>query len=151
MYRSSCRLPSPKSVCGCIRRTLGSLKKFTHFINSKLIPTLSKKQKHLRFFGIVQAGYRDVLQNMPQPTSPYDLAPLALTPPATEETPSTPTPHHQSLNDVPPSRATPFANNRFTTVSTSFAPPSPTRKKQGKRLADEEGEISATPKKRKGF
>jgi deoxynucleoside triphosphate triphosphohydrolase SAMHD1 len=115
----------------------------------------------LRYFGIIQTGYRRVLETIPDRFSPGPEIPPeesgSLTPPATE--PPT-TPRSQSRNasfsltgtgdKTPLGSSSKYLNNAFTTVPPTFAPPSPTRNKKakgGKRLRDVEGE--SPHKKRK--
>ena len=104
--------------------------------------------KKPQFFGLVQAGYRAVLANMP---NEFDLErletlvvpstlDLALTPPATEA-PSTPKAKGHSRDSsfsIPnasvPSK-TPFSNNSFTTVPPTFTPSSPSRNSKKRRNA----------------
>ena len=108
--------------------------------------------KKPRFFGIVQAGYRAVLANMPNELDlerletlvvpgTLDLNSMALTPPATE-VPSTPKAKgHSRDNSLSfPCASTLFSNNSFTTVPPTFTPGSPSRNSKkrcnasGKRL-----------------
>lgn len=93
--------------------------------------------KKPQFFGLVQAGYRAVLAKME-----FDLAQtsdtMALTPPATEA-PCTPRAESHSRNasftfpTAPGLSTTPFSNNSFTTVPSSFVPGSPTRSSKKRR------------------
>ena len=120
--------------------------------------------KKPQFFGIVQAGYRAVLANMP---NEFDLERLetlvvpgsldlnsnmALTPPATEE-PSTPKMKVHSRDNsfsfpCASTSTTLFSNNSFTTVPPTFTPGSPSRngKKRrnasGKRLHNDDSSLS---------
>lgn len=112
--------------------------------------------KKPQFFGLVQAGYRAVLANMPTQfdlerpetlVTPSNLDSTALTPPATQA-PSTPKTKDHSRNNSftfpvasASSTTTPFSNNSFTTVPPSFAQDSPSqssirkrRSASGKRL-----------------
>jgi hypothetical protein len=117
----------------------------------------------LRYLGIIQSGYRRVLENIPDRSSPVPEIPLegsiALTPPPTE---APTTPRSQSRNAsfslAGTSDATPlgssskYLNNAFTTVPPTFAPPSPTRNKRakgGKRQRDVVVESETPPKKKK--
>ena len=104
--------------------------------------------KKLQFFGLVQAGYRAVLANMP---NEFDLErpetlvvsstldSMAPTPPATEA-PSTPKAKVHSrdnsftfpLSASGPS-TTPFSNISFTTVPPTFTPGSPSRNSKKRR------------------
>ena len=103
--------------------------------------------KKPQFFGLVQAGYRAVLANMPnefdserlEVPSALDLDSMA-TPPATEA-PSTPQAKGHSrdssftfLGASGPS-LTHFSNNSFTTVPATFTPGSPSRKSNKRRNA----------------
>ena len=113
--------------------------------------------KKPQFFGLVQAGYRAVLATMPNEfdltrpetlVTPSTVDPsMAPTPPATEA-PCTPKADGHSRNSsfsflTSSSTATPFSNNSFTTVPSSFAPTSPSQKSKkrrsatGKRLRDD--------------
>jgi hypothetical protein len=105
--------------------------------------------KKPQFFGLVQAGYRAVLANMPNQSDldrpetlvvPGILDSMAPTPPATEA-PSTPKAKAHSrdnsfsfLTASLPS-ATPFSNNSFTTVPPTFTPGSPSRNSKKRRSA----------------
>ena len=106
--------------------------------------------KKPQFFGLVQAGYRVVLANMP---NEFDLERLetlvvpglgsmAPTPPATEA-PSTPKAKGHSRDSSfsfpcasgGPSSTTPFSNNSFTTVPPTFTPSSPSQNSKKRRNA----------------
>lgn len=106
------------------------------------------KHKLLRFHGLVRAGYRKVLENVQHEHNDFDIPELDLsdssTPPITEA-PSTPkralshldsnananstTPTRtNSVEKLTASQKTPFtAENKFTRVDPSYAPPSPTQ------------------------
>lgn len=106
------------------------------------------KHKLLRFHGLVRAGYRKVLENVQREHNDFDIPELDLsdssTPPITEA-PSTPkralshldsnanansaTPTRtNSVEKLTASQKTPFtAENKFTRVDPSYAPPSPTQ------------------------
>ena len=101
--------------------------------------------KKPQFFGLVQAGYRAVLASMPKELPetlaiPGILDSMALTPPATEA-PSTPKANRVSNNSsfsFPATSdpcTTPFSNNSFTTVPSSFVPGSPSRTSKKHRNA----------------
>jgi len=108
--------------------------------------------RDVRYFGVIQAGYRRVLQTMPV----LDAVGLStVTPPATEP-PSTPRSHSRnpslgtvagtmSRGNTPKAAATPFArpNNVYTTVSMNHSPASPTRNKRDRDTDDgpEEGRL----------
>ncbi|KDR74242.1 hypothetical protein GALMADRAFT_269180 [Galerina marginata CBS 339.88] len=120
--------------------------------------------KDAKFYGLVQAGYRAILAELEARNSPPAITiitdPTVPTPPATEA-PSTPTAHSRTSSFTftaaggSGSASTPFANNAFTTVSPSFAPPSPTRagkKPRGTKRAKPDTSAStsgASAKKRK--
>lgn len=125
----------------------------------ELIQVYTKKPQ---FFGLVQAGYRAVLANMPNDVDLTRLETLVTTstfdptPPATEA-PSTPKAKDHSRNSsfsFPTTSGpygTPFSNNSFTTVPSSFVPGSPTRndkKRRGKRSHDDLPQHEDIPKKR---
>jgi hypothetical protein len=107
--------------------------------------------KKPQFFGLVQAGYRDVLANMPnqfnlerlallEVPSTLDLDSMAPTPPATEA-PSTPKAKGHSrdnsfsFSNASGSSKTPFLNNSFTTVPPTFTPGSPSQTSKKRRNA----------------
>lgn len=112
--------------------------------------------KTAEFMGVVQAGYRACLTEMPK-HAPPQFAPsedfVALTPPATEA-PSTPraTSRVPSFNLGAPAStgATPFSVNNFATVAKNFVPASPTRKaKTVKRQRDSSGESETSETKKR--
>jgi len=92
-----------------------------------------------RYFGVIQAGYRRVLQTMPDPD---ESGPSTVTPPETEA-PSTPRSHSRHLSfgtlpfagttsrgTTPKAGGTPFSrsNNVYTTVPMDHSLASPTHK-----------------------
>lgn len=104
--------------------------------------------KNADFFGIVQAGYRAVLEQMSMMGDDGDfeisfplpvLANAERTPTATEP-PSTPRPF--SRNPSMTFGSAPFSNNSFTTVLPTYKPPSPTgaHKKPRSRKRNRENE-----------
>ncbi|KAI5120720.1 hypothetical protein M0805_006427 [Coniferiporia weirii] len=88
------------------------------------------------YYGVIQAGYRELLQSLPSGdpmTSSQSYVSDSTTPPITEA-PSTPRaasvqPCSRNVSySMPGSAKTPFAaQNKFTKVSHSFVPPSPTQ------------------------
>lgn len=105
--------------------------------------------KKPQFFGLVQAGYRAVLANMPnefdleRPETavvPSIVESMAPTPPATEA-PSTPKAkgHSRDSSFTFPSASGPsttlFSNNSFTTVPPTFTPGSPSQNSKKRRSA----------------
>ncbi|KAF9457401.1 hypothetical protein BDZ94DRAFT_233579 [Collybia nuda] len=129
---------------------------------SNLMPTYHAEllvrifTKAAEYVGIVQAGYRACLTEMPNHAPPEFLPAddfVALTPPATEA-PSTPRPTSRvpsfNLGVSGSTGATAFTNNNFTTVAKNFVPTSPSRKTRAKRQRDVSGENEASElKKRK--
>ena len=107
-----------------------------------------------RYFGIIQAGYRAVLQGLPDritPTSDTLVSEvIPATPPGTE---SPTTPHSHSRNPSLTLPETPHSsgikNNNFTTVGPSFVPPSPSRKKSSKRPRDANAGNDSPPRRKK--
>ncbi|KAF8665672.1 hypothetical protein AX16_000125 [Volvariella volvacea WC 439] len=106
---------------------------------------MSVYTKRPQFFGIVQAGYREVLQNISKRTAdPLEGgAAIAPTPPASEA-PSTPLAQPRRASLTFGSRSNSFSNNNFTTVPPDYALGSPTRHssaakaKNAKRKRDKE-------------
>jgi len=105
--------------------------------------------RDVRYFGIIQAGYREVLKALPDRVSPSLPEPSA---PVVERTPSPPsTPRGHSRNTsftFPAPNVTPvskaFSNNTFTTVAPNFVPRSPTqehRKPRSKRERDDDSPV----------
>ncbi|KAF9558393.1 HD-domain/PDEase-like protein [Agrocybe pediades] len=139
-------------------------------VYSNLIPAhfaeglLRVYTKKTKYFGIVQAGYRDILRNLEKRLSTEEpvegmtpLDPMAPTPPASEP-PTTPKAHSRNLSftfAAAGNKTTPFSDNSFTTVSPSFAPASPTqgsRKVTRRKRSRDEASTSvqdAPSKKRK--
>ncbi|TDL18439.1 HD-domain/PDEase-like protein [Rickenella mellea] len=110
--------------------------------------------RDVRYFGIIQAGYRAVLRSLPDD---LDDNPRPPTPPLTEsEQPATPgrdsrrgsvTEHLSQLSSSHPkaggstgSRASPFWNNSFTQVPKNYVPPSPSQ--EHRRLRRESPDAS---------
>ena len=104
--------------------------------------------KKPKFFGLVQAGYRAVLANMPnefdleRPETlavPSTLDSMAPTPPT--EAPSTPKAkvhsrdNSLSFQSASGPSATLFSNNSFTTVPPTFTPGSPPQNSKKRRSA----------------
>lgn len=87
--------------------------------------------KNTDYFGIVQVGYRAVLEQMGtmnddsafEDSFPLPLLNNAERTPAATEAPSTP--RQFSRNPSMTFGTAPFSNNSFTTVSPTFRPPSP--------------------------
>ena len=111
--------------------------------------------KNTDFFGIVQAGYRAVLEQMEQMSMtnddsafedsfPLPLLNNAERTPATTEAPSTP--RQFSRNPSMTFGTAPFSNNSFTTVSPTFRPPSPSaaHKKPKKKKRNRGSEENST-------
>lgn len=102
-----------------------------------------------RFFGVIQAGYRQILQTMPVEE---EAGPSSVTPPATEA-PTTPRPHSRNPSlgilpgtttreNTPKTGGTPSfsrEDNEFMTVSRDHGPTSPTRRSRNKRDRDTSG------------
>jgi len=122
-----------------------------------------------RFYGLVQAGYRELLKTIPDPQRPApdsqateDPDPFAdepevllmgpsLTPPTTEE-PSTPPRKQRSFSRVKsapgvfgPREKTPFTNNTFMQVPKNYKPVSPTGELRGAKRA---GSVTGKRKER---
>ena len=88
--------------------------------------------RDVRFFGLIQHGYRLVLQDLPQfPTS-------------SSNHPSTPT-KAGAVSPLRSSGGRVFSNNSFTTVEPGYAPPSPTAEHAKRRR---EGSSVLSPRKK---
>jgi hypothetical protein len=101
-----------------------------------------------RYFGVIQAGYREVLQTM-SITDEVDLT--TITRPATEA-PSTPRSHtrNRSFGTAPLPGSTTRSNNSFMTVPSDHAPTSPShRVLRNKRDRDISTERAAGSSKKK--
>lgn len=121
--------------------------------------------KKSQFFGLVQAGYRAILEELERSSTPPPLAASAdpgRSTPTVSEAPSTPRASSFNLGSsgsVHVVGATPFSNNSFTTVSPGYAPPSPTRlprKAKRPRSKDENDLLldagrTEGPRKRRGL
>jgi len=98
--------------------------------------------KKAEYFGIIQAAYRACLAGVPGPKPDFLLGPLfavedsttSVATPSTEPAPSTPRTRtfsrHASFTAIGSTTGgglTPFSNNSFTTVPTTFVPSSPSR------------------------
>jgi len=112
-----------------------------------------------RFFGIVQAGYRAVLDAMTDPVSPILPAPELMNTLTPTEAPSTPRAqsHNASLTLSEGSTTnitTPlsFSINSFTTVPPTFVPNTPMQKNRTKRERGDDGanKDGSPVKKRRG-
>ena len=99
--------------------------------------------KKPQFFGLVQAGYRAVLANMPNEIDselPDTSDSMAPTPPSTEAASIHKAKGHSCNSSfsfpIPSgSPTTAFSNNSFTTVPSTFAPGSPSQTTKKRRSA----------------
>jgi hypothetical protein len=107
----------------------------------------------IRYIGIIQAGYRKVLQTL----FTDEMTHSTVTPPATE-LPSTPTSRNVSFGTLPltghigrdhtPKPDTPLSDNKFMSVPLDHVPASPTHKPRSKRGRDASAGIEAGPSKK---
>ncbi|PFH47823.1 hypothetical protein AMATHDRAFT_6386 [Amanita thiersii Skay4041] len=104
--------------------------------------------KKPEFFGIVQAGYRAVLETLNDDNTAYldafplSFEPKSITPPDTEG-PTTPRVLSRVSSFTFGTGSGTFSNNNFTTVPPSFVPPSPTRGFRRTRSRKRLREVSA--------
>jgi len=84
--------------------------------------------RDVRFFGLIQHGYRVILQDLP-PSPEGELSTIGL------DYPSTPT-RTGTVSPVRSSGGRVFSNNSFTTVEPGYVPPSPTAEHVKRRRED---------------